>query len=132
MDRLGHVCLGFLLLSPLVFKVRIVGEIIVHPFTPLLFAAWCWTVWAALNASRSQQRQISVKWNIVTPPVLLMGLVTVGLGCSLAINNLRSGSWQPAGWLLLVKWLLYLAPLPFTALLVIQERTASHETAELS
>ena len=119
MDRLGHVCLGLLLLSPLVFKVRIVGEIIVHPFTPLLFAAWCWTVWAALDASRSQQRQISVKWNIVTPPVLLMGLVTVGLGLSLAINNLRSGSWQPAGWLLLVKGLLYLAPLPFTALLVI-------------
>jgi len=120
MDRFGLVCLGLLLLSPLVFKVRIVGEIIVHPFTPLLFAAWCWTVWAALNASRPQQRQISVKWNIVTPPVLLMGLVTVGLGCSLAINNLRSGSWQPAGWLLLVKWLLYLAPLPFTALLVIR------------
>jgi hypothetical protein len=49
-----------------------------------------------------------------------MGLVIIGLGCSLAVNSLQSGSWQPASWLLLVKWFLYLAPLPFTALLVLR------------
>jgi hypothetical protein len=118
MDRLGLVCLGLLLLSPLVFKIRLAGDVVVHPFTPLLLAAWCWTLWAALDATR--QRQMTMKWNIVTPPVLLMGLVTVGLGCSLAFNNLRSGSWQPGGWLLLAKGLLYLAPLPFTAFLVVR------------
>ena len=120
MDRLGLVCLGLLLLSPLVFKVRLVGDVVVHPFTPLLLAAWCWTLWAAVDAVRQQHGPLSVKWNIVTPPVLLMGLVTVGLGCSLAINSLRSGSWQPGGWLLLLKGFLYLAPLAFTALLVIR------------
>jgi len=124
MDRLGLACLGVLLLSPLLFKVRLAGDIVVHPFTPLLLAAWGWTVWAALRAARQRQEPVSVKWNILIPPVLLMGLVIIGLGCSLAINSLKSGSWQPNGWLLLVKWFLYLAPLPFTALLVI--RNGSH------
>ncbi|HET6674933.1 MAG TPA: O-antigen ligase family protein [Nitrospiraceae bacterium] len=120
MDRLGLICLGLLLLSPLLFKVRLIADVVVHPFTPLLFVAWGWTTWAALNAVWRGHQPVSVKWNILTPPVLLMGLVIIGLGCSLAINNLRSGSWQPAGWLLLMKWFLYLAPLPFTALLVIR------------
>ncbi|MEX5216587.1 MAG: O-antigen ligase family protein [Nitrospira sp.] len=119
MDRLGLGCLGLLLLSPLAFKVRLAGDIVVHPFTPFLFVAWSWTIWAALDSSR-QRHGPSVKWNILTPPVLLMGLAIFGLGCSLALNSLWSGSWQPAGWLLLVKWFLYLAPLPFTALLVIR------------
>jgi O-antigen ligase len=120
MDRLGLVCLGLLLLSPLIFKIRLGGDVVVHPFIPLLLCAWAWTLWAALDAARRRHEPLSVKWKILTPPVLLMGLVIIGLGCSLAINGLRSGSWQPSGWLLLVKWFLYLAPLPFTALLVIR------------
>ena len=118
MDRLGLACLSLLLLSPLVFKVRLVGEVVVHPFTPLLLVAWCWTLWAAVDAARS--RRVSVEWHIVTPPVLLMGLVMVGLTASLAVNGLRSGSWHASGWLLSFKTVLYLAPLPFTALLVIR------------
>ncbi|HET6674932.1 MAG TPA: O-antigen ligase family protein [Nitrospiraceae bacterium] len=120
MDRAGLMCLGLLLLSPLVFKVRLAGDVVLHPFTPLLAAAWGWTVWAALDAARRRHNPVSVKWNILTPPVLLMALIILGLGCSLAINSMRTGSWQPAGWLLLVKWFLYLAPLPFTALLAVR------------
>jgi hypothetical protein len=120
MDRAGLLCLGLLLLSPLVFKVRLAGDIVVHPFTPFLLAAWGWTIWAALDAAWQRHQPKSMKWNILTPPVLLMGLVIFGLGCSLALNNFWSGSWQPAGWFLLVKWFLYLAPLPFTALLVVR------------
>jgi hypothetical protein len=120
MDRAGILCLGLLLFSPLVFKVRLAGDIVVHPFTPFLLAAWGWTIWAALDAVWKRHQPESMKWNILTPPVLLMGLVIFGLGCSLAFNSLWSGSWQPAGWFLLVKWFLYLAPLPFTALLVIR------------
>ena len=37
---------------------------------------------------------------------------------SLTLNTLLRHSWQSAGWLLLVKQALYLAPLPFAALLV--------------
>jgi hypothetical protein len=120
MDRLGLGCLGLLLLSPLAFKVRLAGDIVVHPLIPFLFVAWIWTIWAALDSSRQRQGPAPVKWNILTPPVLLMGLVIFGLGCSLAFNSLWLGSWRPAGWLLLMKWFLYLAPLPFTALLVIR------------
>ena len=120
MDRIGLVCLGLLLLSPLVFKVRLVGDTVVHPFAPLLFVAWCWTIWATVEAIRRHDAPLPVEWDIVTPPVLLMGCVILGFGCSLAINALHSGSWQPGGWLLLLKAFLYLAPLAFTALLVIR------------
>ena len=96
-DRAGLLCLGLLLLSPLVFKVRLAGDIVVHPFTPFLFVAWGWTVWAALGAWRQRYGPMSAKWNILIPPVLLMGLVIFGLGCSLAFNSLWSGSWQPPG-----------------------------------
>jgi hypothetical protein len=121
MDGLGLACLGLLLLSPLAFKVRLLGDVVVHPFAPLLLAAWCWMLWAVVDAVRRRHGSLRVQLNIVTPPVLLMGLVTVGLGCSLIINSLRSGSWQPGGWLLLLKGFLYLAPLAFTALLVIRK-----------
>ncbi len=120
MDRAGLLCLGLLLLSPLVFKVRLAGDVVLHPFSPLLAAAWGWTVWAALDATRRRHNPVSVKWNILTPPVLLMALIIIGLGCSLAINSVKSGSWQPAAWLLLIKSTLYLAPLPFTAILVMR------------
>jgi hypothetical protein len=119
-DRAGLFCLALLLLSPLVFKVRFAGDIVVHPFTPLLLLAWGGTVWMAFEAWQQRHGSAPVKWNILTPPVLLMGLVIFGLGCSLALNSLWSGSWRLAGWLLLMKWFLYLAPLPFTALLVIR------------
>ena len=120
MDRAGLVCLALLLLSPLVFKVRLAGNVVVHPFTPLLLAAWVWTLWAALQAIRQRHERVSLSWTILITPVLLIGLLTAGLGFSLAINSLQSGSWEAGGWLLLVKWFLYLAPLPFTALLVIR------------
>lgn len=120
MDRLGLGCLGLLLLSPLVFKIRLAGDVVVHPFAPLLLAAWVWTLWAALQAIRQGHESVSVKWSILIPPVLLTGLVTVGLAVSLMINSLQSGSWQAGGWLLLAKGLLYVAPLPFTALLVVR------------
>jgi O-antigen ligase len=120
MDRIGQVCLGLLLLSPLVFKVRLVGDAVVHPLAPLLFVVWCWTIWAVVDAIRRHDAPLPVEWSIVTPPVLLMGCVILGFGCSLAINALQSGSWQSGGWLLLLKAFLYLAPLAFTALLVIR------------
>ena len=119
MDQIGLVCLGLLLLSPLVFKVRLAGNVVVHPFIPLLFAAWCWTLRDIFEMVRQRRGRLAV-WEILTPPALLMGFVMLGLGFSLAINSLRSGSWQPSGWLLIMKGLLYLAPLPFAALLIIK------------
>ena len=119
-DRLGLGCLGLLLLSPLVFKIRLVGDVVIHPFTPLLMAAWAWALWVTVSKIRQRDECLSAKWNILTAPILLLGLIIIGLGCSLAINSLWSGSWQPRAWLLLVKWFLYLAPLPFTALLVMR------------
>lgn len=120
MDRLGLFCLGLLLLSPLIFKVRLAGDVAVHPFTPLLLAAWGWTLWAAFEAVRQGNGPSGIEWRIVTPPVLLTVLVTVGLAGSLAFNSLKLRSWQSGGWLLLAKGLLYVAPLPFTALLVVR------------
>src|SRR5574338_521616 len=59
-------------------------------------------------------------WNV---PVLLLSLSIAGLAFSLAVNAIRFGSLQTTGWLLLAKWILYLAPLPLTTLLALRRHT---------
>ena len=120
-DVIGLGLLVCLLLSPLVFKYRLTESIVIHPFVPLLLAAWGWVGWASRSTFSSMARGWYVAerqaWNI---PVLLLGLSVAGLALSLAVNSVWLGSLQKTGWLLLVKWILYLAPLPLTALLALR------------
>ncbi len=120
-DRVGLGLLALLLLSPVVFKVRLADSLVIHPFVPLLAAAWVWVAWVIRRtfASIRSSRYVA-EWQAWNIPIGLLVLVVAGLAGSLVLNGLRLGSVQSAGWLLLVKWVLYLAPLPLATLLVIR------------
>ncbi|MBA3753749.1 MAG: hypothetical protein H0X01_06365, partial [Nitrospira sp.] len=109
--------MALLLMSPIIFKVQLLGNLVVHPFSLLLFAAWCWAVGAAWH-SHKREGGFLPAWRMVATPLLLMGLLIGAQGGSLALNSLYRGSWQSSGWLLLLKQALYLAPLPCAALLI--------------
>lgn len=120
-DVIGLGLLVCLLLSPLVFKYRLTDSLVIHPFVPLLLAAWIWVGWVSRNTFSSSTRGWYVaEWQAWNIPVLLLGLSVAGLAVSLAVNSVWFGSFQKTGWLLLVKWMLYLAPLPLTALLALR------------
>ena len=120
-DVMGLALLALLLLSPLVFKVRIAEGVVVHPFVPVLIAAWVWVAWVSRSTFSSVTSGWYIpEWQAWNVPVLLLGLSVAGLAFSLAVNSIRLGSLQGTGWLLLAKWMLYLAPLPLTALLVLR------------
>ncbi len=120
-DVIGLGILAFLLLSPLVFKFRIAEGFVIHPFVPLLIAAWVWVGRTSRDTFSSIARGWYIaEWQAWNIPVLLLGLSVAGLGFSLTGNSIRLGSLQGTGWLLLVKWLLYMAPLPLTTLLVLR------------
>ena len=121
LNRFGFWILAILLLSPIVFKLRLPGGVVVHPFVPVLMAAWCWILYASADTFFRRDRGWYMAelqaWNV---PVFLLGLSVAGLVFSLAVNSVRLGSAQATGWLLLAKWLLYLAPLPLTTLLALR------------
>lgn len=120
-DLLGLGVLICLLLSPLLFKCRLTETIILHPFVPLLAAAWVWVGWVSRSTFSSLTKGWYVaEWQAWNVPVLLLGLSVAGLAVSLAVNSVWFGSLQKTGWLLLAKWILYLAPLPLTALLTLR------------
>jgi glycosyltransferase involved in cell wall biosynthesis len=120
-DMIGLAILCLLLLTPLVFKVRLADGVVVHPFVPVLAAAWVWVWWVSRNTFSSVTSGWYIpEWQAWNVPVLLLGLSVGGLALSLAVNSLRLGSLQATGWLLLAKWMLYLAPLPLTALLALR------------
>lgn len=117
-DRIGLGILALLLLSPIVFKVSVMGRVVIHPFVPVLALAWVWVAWTVrhtLLASRPGTWRMELQ-AVNLPMVLFAGTISA-LGLSLIINALRFGQFQSEGWLLLAKWVLYLAPLPLTALL---------------
>jgi glycosyltransferase involved in cell wall biosynthesis len=119
-DLIGLVLLALLLLSPLVFKCRIEG-LVIHPFTPLLMAAWVWVGWVSRSTFSSITRGWYIaEWQAWNVPVVLLVMSLAGLAFSLAVNSFRFGSFQGTGWLLLAKWMLYLAPLPLTVLLTLR------------
>ena len=122
-DRFGIGLLALLLLSPVLFKLRLADGLVVHPFVPLLVAAWAWVGWVSRNTFSSAQREWYVaEWQAWNVPVILLGLSVAGLAFSLAVNAIRFGSLQGTGWLLLAKWVLYLAPLPLTTLLTLRRQ----------
>ena len=122
-DLIGLVLLVLLLLSPLVFKCRVIEGLIIHPFTPLLLAAWGWVGWVSRSTFSSLTRGWYIaEWQAWNVPVVLLGLSVAGLAFSLAVNSLWLGAFQKTGWLLLAKWILYLAPLPLTALLTLRRQ----------
>lgn len=124
LNRLGLCILAILLFSPIVFKVRLPVGLVVHPCVLVLMAAWCWILYASVDTFFQRDRgwylAESQAWNV---PVQLLGLSIAGLAFSLAVNSIRFGSVQGTGWLLLAKWLLYLAPLPLTTLLALRTHT---------
>lgn len=121
MNRLGLWILGLLLLSPVFFKIRLPGGIVVHPFVFLLLAAWCWVFYASADTFARRDRGWYIpEWQAWNVPLILLGLSVGGLALSLAINSLRLGSLQSTGWLLLLKWILYLAPLPLATMLALR------------
>ncbi len=120
-DRIGLILIGGLLLSPLVFKVQLAPGLVIHPVVLLLLLSWCWIAVVMVAPLRKSLRGLYVaEWQAWNIPMFLIGLLVGGLACSLTINNLRVGSFQSGGWLLLAKWSLYLAPLPLAALLAIR------------
>ena len=120
-DRVGLGLLALFLFSPVMFKIQVSQGVAIHPCAPLLAAAWGWIAWmiGRTQVTRSEKMWLIERqaWNI---PMILSFLVIGGLALSLAINGLRLGSFSSAGWLLLFKWALYLAPLPLAALLVMR------------
>jgi len=48
-NRLGLWILAMLLLSPAVFKVRVMGGLVVHPFVLALIVAWGWVLYASAD-----------------------------------------------------------------------------------
>ena len=121
MNRLGLWILGLLLLSPIVFKIRLPGGIVVHPFVLLLVAAWGWVLYASADTfSRRERGWYIPEWQAWNVPLILLGLSVGGLALSLAINSFRLGSLQSTGWLHLLKWVLYLAPLPLATMLALR------------
>lgn len=120
-DRVGMGLLALLLLSPIVFKVRLADGFVIHPFVPLLAASWVWVGWVLRELSLPIRRNRFVaEWQTWNIPIGLFALVIGGLAVGLVTNGLRVGSVQSAGWLLLTKWFLYLAPLPLTTLLIMR------------
>ena len=120
-DLLGLGILAFLLLSPLLFKFRIAGGLVVHPVVPFLVATWVWVVWTSRGTFASMASGwYMAEWQAWNIPVLLLGLSVAGLVLSLVVNSIRFWSLQATGWLLLAKWFLYLAPLPLTTLLALR------------
>lgn len=120
-DLVGLALLGGLLCSPLVFKFRLTDSMVLHPFVPLLLAAWGWVAWVSRRTwSSLRQGWYVAEWQAWNVPVLLLGLSVVGLMLSLAVNSIWLHSFQKTGLLLLVKWVLYLAPLPLAALLTLR------------
>lgn len=110
-----------LLLSPIVFKVRLAEGFVIHPFAALLGVSWVWVGWVLRKQVVQIRRDRFVpEWQAWSISIGLFSLVIGGLAIGLIINGLRLGSVQSAGWLLLTKWLLYLAPLPFITLLVMR------------
>ncbi len=121
MNRAGLWILGFLLLSPVVFKIRLPGGIVVHPFVLLLVAAWGWVLYASADTfSRRERGWYIPEWQAWNVPLILLGLSVGGLALSLAINSFRLGSFESTGWLHLLKWVFYLAPLPFVTMLALR------------
>ncbi|MBA5872160.1 MAG: glycosyltransferase [Thermomicrobiales bacterium] len=120
-DRIGLYLIGGLLLSPLVFKIQLAPGLVIHPVVILLLLSWCWIAFVMVEPLRKSLRGLYVaewqSWNI---PMFLIGLLVGGLALSLTINNLQAGVFQSTGWLLLIKWSLYLAPLPLASLLAIR------------
>lgn len=103
------------------FKVRVSDGLVVHPFVPLLAAAWIWVAWVIWKKTTpGRSGRWVIEWQAWNIPIILFALVIGGLAISLVINGVRFGSLSSAGWLLLLKWALYLAPLPLTALLVMR------------
>lgn len=120
-DRIGLLLIGGLLLSPLVFKIQLAPGLVIHPVVLLLLLSWCWIAVVMVAPLRKSFRGLYVaEWQAWNIPMALIGLLVGGLAVSLIINNLRAGSFQSGGWLLLVKWWLYLAPLPLASLLAIR------------
>ena len=126
---MGLFLLGTLLCSPALFKIQIAPGVVAHPLTPVLALAWCWVLAEIIVAMRKTRRGFYMaewqSWNI---PMILIALLLGGLGLSLAINSIRLSSFQSMGWLLIAKWLLYLAPLPLAALLSIRN---GHQVVKL-
>lgn len=120
-DLIGLALLGGLLCSPLLFKFRLTEGVVLHPFVPLLAAAWVWVAresrrtWSSLT-----QGWYVAEWQAWNVPVLLLGLSVAGLLLSLAVNSIWFHAFDKTGLLLLVKWVLYLAPLPLAALLTLR------------
>ena len=117
LDRVGLLGMALLLMSPIIFKIQLTGNLIVHPSAILLFAAWCWTG-GVVSLAIKREGEIPVALRTVGTPLLLVGWMIGAQVGSLALNSLYRGSWQSGGWLLLLKQVLYVAPLPFVALLV--------------
>ncbi|MGC3976541.1 MAG: glycosyltransferase [Nitrospira sp.] len=120
-DLIGLGILGCLLCSPLLFKFRLTNGIVLHPFVPLLLAAWGWVAWGSRRTMSSlAQGWYVAEWQAWNLPVLLLGLSVAGLMTSLAVNSIWRASFEKTGLLLLLKWVLYLAPLPLAALLTLR------------
>ena len=120
-DRIGLFLIGGLLLSPLVFKIQFAPGLVIHPVVLLLLLSWCWIAIVMVAPLRKSVRgRYVAEWQAWNIPMILIGVLVGGLAASLTINNLRAGSFQSGGWLLLAKWTLYLAPLPLAALLAIR------------
>ncbi len=120
-DRIGLILIGGLLLSPLVFKIQLAPGLVIHPVVLLLLFSWCWiAIVMGTPLRKSLQGLYVAEWQAWNIPMFLIGLLVGGLALSLIINNVRAGSFQSGGWLLLAKWSLYLAPLPLAALLAIR------------
>ena len=116
-DRMALLCMALLLMSPIIFKVQLAANLIMHPLSILLAAAWSYAAVVGLSFVKSAPR-IPAAPRMLAIPLFLMGVMMGAQLVSLTLNTLLRHSWQSAGWLLLVKQALYLAPLPFAALLV--------------
>jgi hypothetical protein len=109
-------CLVILLCFPLIFKLRLAPGVVVHPFVPILLLAWGWTVWMIWFTVR-RHGTIAMYWRHLVTPALLLAVLVAVQAVSLVGHSWARGRWQAAGWLLLIKQVLYLAHLPFSALL---------------
>lgn len=120
-NRLGLILIGGLLSSPMIFKFQLSPGLIIHPVVVLLLCAWCWIAVAMTEHLRkTPSGRYVAEWQAWNIPMFLIVLLVGGLAVSLGLNNLRAGSFQSTGWLLLAKWVLYLAPLPLAAILAIR------------
>lgn len=120
-DRIGLILIGGLLCSPMVFKLQVSPGVIIHPVVVLLLCAWCWIAIVMAEHLRQTLKGCYVaEWQAWNIPMFLIFLLVGGLAVSLGLNNLRAGSFQSTGWLLLAKWSLYLAPMPLAAILAIR------------